>query len=43
MKRLLYAIAGLALWQKMVVGAMLALVLMTWLAACLVLFGFLGP
>ena len=43
MKRLLYAVARLALWQKIVVGAMLVLVLLTWLAACLVFFGFLGP
>lgn len=42
MKRLLYAISRLSLWQKMVVGAMLALVLLTWLAVCLVLLGFVG-
>jgi hypothetical protein len=43
MKKLFQAIRQLALWQKAVVGAMLVLILLTWLALCLVLTGYLVP
>jgi hypothetical protein len=42
MKKLFRAIRQLALWQQVVVGAMLVLILLTWLALCLVLAGYLG-
>jgi hypothetical protein len=37
MKQLFQAFARLNRWQKFVVAAMLVLVLLTWLAVCLVL------
>lgn len=37
MKGLLRAIGRLATWQKLVLGSMAILVLLTWLAVCLVL------
>ena len=43
MKKLLRAISGLAPWQKLVVGGMATLVLLTWLAICLILTGYVGP
>ena len=43
MRMLLRAIGQLAWWQKLIVGAMLALIALTWLAVCLVLMGYLGP
>lgn len=41
MKQLLNAVGRFALWQKLIVGAMLLLVIVTWLAACLVVVGLL--
>jgi hypothetical protein len=43
MKKLFQAIRQLAMWQKAVAGAMLVLIVLTWLAVCLVLTGYLGP
>ena len=43
MRKLLRAIKGLALWQKITVGAMVLLILLTWLAFFLVITGYLGP
>jgi hypothetical protein len=43
MKNLLHAIGRLKIWQQALLGAMLLVVLLTWLAVCLVLTGALGP
>lgn len=43
MKTFLRAISRLSPWKKVAVGAMLVLVLVTWLAVCLVVFGFPAP
>jgi hypothetical protein len=43
MKQFLRAVGQLAPWQKVVIGAMGGLILLTWLAVCLVLTGFLAP
>ena len=43
MRMLLRTIGQLAWWQKLIVGAMLVLIALTWLAVCLVLMGYLGP
>jgi hypothetical protein len=39
MKKLLRAISQFTVWQKIVTGGLLLLVLLTWLATCLVLAG----
>lgn len=43
MRELLHAVLQLPLWQKLVVSAMVALILVTWLAVCLILTGYIGP
>jgi hypothetical protein len=43
MRNLLRGIGQLALWQKLVVGALIALILLTWLGVCLILASYLGP
>ena len=43
MKNLLRAIGHLRIWQQALLGAMLLVVRLTWLAVCLVLTGTLGP
>jgi hypothetical protein len=42
MRKLLNAVLQLPWWQKIVVGAMVALILVTWLAVCLILTGYIG-
>lgn len=41
MRHLLEAIRLLAGWQKLIVGLMVALVVLTWLAVCSILAGYL--
>jgi hypothetical protein len=36
MENLLVAIKRLALWQKLVIGALLLFILLTWLGVCLI-------
>ena len=43
MKKLLAGIQRFTLRQKIAVGIMVVLILMTWLAVCLILTGFWGP
>jgi len=43
MNQLLHGLSKLATWKKIAVAGMAALVVLTWLAACLILLGFLGP
>ena len=43
MRKRFQSVMQLALWQKLVIGAMLLLILLTWLAICLVITGFFGP
>lgn len=43
MKNLLRAIGRLKVWQRLLLAAMFLLVLLTWLAVCLILTGYLGP
>jgi len=43
MGKLFQAIKKLALWQKLLVAAMLLFILMTWLSVCLILAGYFGP
>ena len=43
MKRYLDAFRRLSLWQKTIVLVLLAIVLLTWLAVCLILLGVVGP
>ncbi len=41
MRNLLEAIRRLAGWQKLIVGLMVSIVVLTWLAVCLILAGYL--
>ncbi len=43
MRNLLRGIGQLARWQKLVAGVLIALILLTWLAICLILTGVLAP
>ena len=43
MMNLLRSIRRLALWQQLVIGFMLLLILLTWLAVCLVLASYVVP
>lgn len=43
MKQYLDAFRRLAPWQKIVAAAMLFVIVLTWLAVCLVLTGVVGP
>jgi len=43
MEKWLQVISRLALWQKLVVAAMVLVIVVTWLAVCLVLVGIIGP
>ena len=43
MNKLLHGLSKLATWQKIAVAAMAAVVVLTWLAVCLILLGVLGP
>lgn len=42
MRHVLHSIRQLALWQKAVLGIMILIILLTWLALCLVLTGYWG-
>ncbi len=43
MRNLLKAIRHLAGWQKLIVGLMVAIIALTWLAVCLILVSYLLP
>jgi hypothetical protein len=43
MRSFFQAIKRLALWQKLAIGIMIILILLTWLAICLFLTGYWGP
>jgi hypothetical protein len=43
MNKVLRGLSQLATWKKIVVGGMAALVVLTWLAVCLILLGVIGP
>lgn len=43
MRNLLRRVSRLVLWKKLILGATVILILLTWLAVCLVLTGYLVP
>ena len=43
MKNLLRAISRLKVWQQSLLAALILVVMLTWLAVCLILAGYLGP
>jgi hypothetical protein len=43
MMNLLHSIKQLALWQQLIIGLMILLILLTWLAVCLILGSYLVP
>jgi hypothetical protein len=43
MRNLPRAIKAFAPWQKIAVAVLVSLIVLTWLAVCLVLTGYLGP
>jgi hypothetical protein len=43
MAKYLRAVRKLALWQQIALGAMLLLVVLTWIAVCLILTGAISP
>jgi hypothetical protein len=43
MRELLSAIGRLSGWKKLIIATMLVVIVLTWLAVCLILASYLGP